>query len=62
MIDAVFFDKLVSTYSLVSCPFVLSSVLQEAIARQVRNKDRPFGGIQVIFLYSCILPLVERCS
>ena len=61
MIDAVFFDKLVSTYSLVSRPFVLSSVLQEAIARQVRNKDRPFGGIQVI-LYSCILPLVERCS
>ena len=62
MIDAILFDKLVSAYLLVSCHLVLSLTSQEFIARQVRDRDRPFGGIQVIVRQLDLHPPVERCS
>lgn len=62
MIDAILFDKLVSAYILTSTQHVLTLTSQEYIARQVRNCDRPFGGIQVTIRQLDLLPLVDRCS
>jgi len=49
MIDAAFFDKLVSIYTSELYRPVLILESKEHIARQVREDDGPFGGIQVIF-------------
>ena len=49
MIDGNFFNKLVSIYPAVLFQPVFMLASQEYIARQVREDDRPFGGIQVIF-------------
>ena len=49
MIDGNFFNKLVSIYPVVLFQPVFMLTSQEYIARQVREDDRPFGGIQVIF-------------
>ena len=62
MIDALLFDKLVSAVLLASCRHPLSLASQEYIARQLRDQDKPFGGIQVIIWQSNLLPPIERRS
>ena len=62
MIDAVLFDKLVSAHLLASYQHVLSLASQEYIARQLRDQDKPFGGIQVIIWQLNLFPPIERRS
>jgi hypothetical protein len=60
MMDALLFDKLVSSNNTVvhfltlTIPYL--RLIKEFIAREVRESQRPFGGIQV----SCNLPAADK--
>lgn len=47
MIDAGLFDKLVGIRLFAVPAYALTVQYQELVAREVRNIDCPFGGIQV---------------
>lgn len=64
MIDARLFDKLVGASSPKKDESNIDAENQEYLARRIRNKPRPFGGIQVCSMPSSSIewPLTSNVS
>jgi len=51
MLKSDLFDKLVSLTIVMLCARDSQKKTKEYIARTIRNDQRPFGGIQAIFIF-----------